>query len=117
MTDDEIRNWETWEDEVSDNLHEHFETYEHWTDVWIESVRVIELLFYGDGVEIHLNSPMSSFLSLICAASAHTVVATLSKALGVNAYDIDAALEAWEINPDKPTVGWDGFRKLVENAK
>lgn len=116
VSDDELADWQSWDCEIGDKLSLIFHekgVFDFWPDVEHEAMRVYSLMF-NDGVEIESDSPLDHFFLAVCSACSNVTVDLLAKAIGIHPFDLGCALERWELDPDKPAAGWDGFRELVE---
>jgi hypothetical protein len=114
VTDDELRNWEEWDDDLDCILFDHFSgaNVRHWPDVYREGIRVWNVMFQ---LEMEDESPQSGVLSAIAVQSANGVFESFGAALGVNPEILKHVLHKYyELDKRPRPMGLERFKKAIE---
>lgn len=96
---EEIRNWETTDEDLSDLLHRYFEKtgLRDWCDVAEEGRRLYAELF---AIDVEKFSPMDDILSGVAAQASEGMCISMAAALGWDARILGLVLSHWN-EPDE----------------
>lgn len=110
--------WKNEENDVGDDLHEHFQLFDRWNWVDIaEEGRRIQNLMFDENVEI--DSPYHCLLKAIAAQAYEGAYMAMAKALGIDSSDLSQAANHWFDMQDstQSPIGFTGLQRLIEEAK
>ena len=118
-TEETLKNWENGENDISDDIHHHFNDFGRWNwcDIYREGSRVWNLMFPDE--PISEDSAVEAIFSGIAAQAEAGAFAQVAAALGVDAEALRMTASEWGEDQDNlpPPVGPEKFMERISEDK